>query len=214
MSRFLIARPDFDPGTAYMYRWSECLIKEAENKGMKITDVRGTEVKKSILISKLKGIKPEIVCLNGHGDENTYSGHDFETILEPQSSDALTGSIVYVRACRSLNGLGAAAVKNGCKAFVGYSDDFVIPISNEYSATPLKDPVAKPVMEVSNLIVKQLIDGKTPKIAVESSTKATIEQLRKILYSPEYAEDIRFGQTVFALVTNSSSLGIQEQLTS
>ncbi|MFA5247022.1 MAG: hypothetical protein WC408_04005 [Candidatus Micrarchaeia archaeon] len=126
------------------------------------------------------------------------------------SAGALSKTTTYVRACDCLGGLGEAAVKNGCKAFIGYSEEFVIPISDEYSATPQRDPVAKPVMDVSNAIVLGLIDGKTAKAAVENSKRLTKEYIKKILYSKEFSEDNRFGDTLFALVTNDGSLGLRE----
>ena len=210
MKRFFVTRPDFDLGTSYLFKWTEPLIKEAEDAGMQVIDVKGPDVNEKTVVGKLRALTPGLVCLNGHGGKDTYCGHRFETVLDSGSASALAGTTAYVRACACLDGLGKAAVKNGCKAFIGYSEDFIIPISDEFAATPLRDPVAKPVMEASNAIVERLIDGKTPETAVENSRKIMKEHVRRILYSKEYAEDLRFGDTLFALITNDGSLGVKE----
>ncbi len=193
-----------------MFRWTEPLIRQAKDKGIDVIDVRGPEVNQKTVQGKLEAVKPGLVLLNGHGDENTYCGHDFQKVIDSDSVGTLSGTITYVRACDCLEGLGEAAVEKGCKTFIGYTDEFLIPITDEFSATPLRDPAAIPVMEASNAIMKHLIDGKTPQVAVENSKKATKEYVKKIIYSKEYAEDNRFGDTLFALVTNYGSLGIKE----
>jgi hypothetical protein len=208
-SYFLISRPDFDDGTAYMCEWSRELIGKAQAHGFKVVDVKGKEVNEKNVAGRLRDLKPTLVCLNGHGTPESYCGHDFQPVVTADSASALAGTITFVRACDCLNGLGIKAIESGCKAFIGYAVEFVIPIHDQYATTPLNDPVAKPVMKASNEVVSCLIDGKTPQQAVVASNKLAREYVRKLIFSKEFAEDLQYRPTIFALVNNSSGLGFK-----
>ena len=120
------------------------------------------------------------------------------------SANELKNGITYARACGCVNELGKDAVDEGCIVFIGYSDDFVIPWQHGRSATPMKDPVAKPVMEVSNAIADSLIKGNSVKEAVEHSKRATQENLMQILSKKEYRNDSDYNSAVEALVVNNA----------
>ena len=152
---------------------------------------------------------PKIACLNGHGTTTEYCGHNYQPILTIETAGKLKGTTTFVRACNCLEELGIQAVKEGRHAFIGYSVEFLIPISDQYAARPLSDPVAQPVMETSNEVVKNLIDGRTPQQAVAASKKMTNELVKKLLYSKEFAQDLQYRPAVFALVNNASGLGLK-----
>ncbi len=206
---FFVSRPNFDDGTFYMHEYSRELIQHAENEGLKIVDVKGKDVNAKNVIGRLEILKPTIVCLNGHGNAHEYCGHDMRTVINAETAHALKETMTFVRACNCLEDLGTHAVQKGCNAFIGYSVEFLIPISDQYAARPLSDPVAQPVMETSNEVVKKLIDGRTPQEAVTASKKMTNELVKKLLYSKEFAQDLQSRPAVFALVNNASGLGLK-----
>ncbi len=209
MKKMLVARPNFDDGTHYLHEWSGALIKEAQNKGILVTDVEGDAVIKKNIIGKLGSIKPEIVFLNGHGTKSSYCGHQMEEVLNCETSKALKGAITYVRACDCLETLGGEAVSNGCRAFIGYGKPFWIPMLNEYTARPLQDPVAKPVMEASNQVMKELINGNSALQAVDASRKLANRHAAEILFSKKFSGDINANPTLKALLMNKGSLNLR-----
>ena len=210
MPQSLFSRPDFDEGTAYLFQWCERLISKAREKGYNVVDVKGKDVTAKSVLGRLRALRPRLVCLNGHGDKTMYCGHEFEPVITLQTADSLNGTTTFVRACNCLDGLGEKAIEGGCSAFVGYSIEFIIPIQNEFAATPLKDPIAKPVLEASNEVMESLLDGKTPKEAVEASHRLAREHVRQIMYSKEFAEDMRYHSALFALVNNDMGLGCNQ----
>ncbi len=207
MKKALIARSDHDDGTRYLYEWSGLIIKEAQAKGYKVADVKGKEVNSKEVIGKIKSMKPIFVFLNGHGDENSYCGQNFEEIINKENSTVLENTITYVRACDCLEGLGGEAVKNGCKAFIGYKMKFIVPMQDEYVSRPLQDPMAKPVMEASNIVAKSVVEGKSAKEAVDIAHNLARKYIRELLFSKKFSQDIYSNPTFEALVINNLGLG-------
>ena len=211
MKKLLITRPNFDPGTSYLFEWSKEIIKEAEKHGINVIDVNGHKVNQASVLGRLESLKPEFVFLNGHGDEKTYFGHDYAEVINLTTARALKQTLTFIRACGCLEQLGNKAVQDGCKAFIGYSQDFLSPISDQYCATPLRDPIAEPVKRVSNEIMHTLLKGKTPPEAVDASRRLTQQYINKIMFSPQFAQDPRFNITLLALVNNDTNLGYVQQ---
>lgn len=209
MKKMLIARSRYDDATAYLYHWSTAVVAYAKDKGFDVFDLTENNVTMDNLIGHLKRIKPSFVFLNGHGDERAFYGYKNEEAINPSSADSLTGSIAFVRACRCLVELGEAAVTGGCKSFIGYSDNFWIPFSHERVSTPLRDPIAKPVMEASNTVANEIVKGLTAQEAVDASHQVSRDAIMKLLYSKEYLEDLKYHATLKALVINDELLSMK-----
>jgi hypothetical protein len=202
----LVLRTAYDGGTFYLYEWTGVVIENAGLKGFDVSDLKKEKANRKNFYGLLKSTNPIFVFLNGHGDNNTFYGHDDEEIITTSSTTGLKNKIVYARACGCSTQLGDKAVQEGCVAFIGYSDYFDIPIQNSRSATPLHDPIAKPVMEASNVIATALIKGNTVGEAVEHSHKLVKKELRKILFSGRYKEDLECRDTFEKLYMNDKHL--------
>lgn len=94
-------------------------------------------------------------------------------------------------------------MKKGAKAVIGYRDDLWIPRINEYEATPLRDPSAKPVLQVSNLVALKLLKGATAQEAVEASRRKTDELILDMLRRHEPYDS----PTLVALLSNDAAIG-------
>ena len=201
-----VTRTDHDGGTSYQFYWTQSVIDSAEKRGFRVTDLKREKVNRKSVSGYLKTTKPGFIFFNGHGDDDVIYGHNGEIILTTSSINELKGGITYARACGCVNKLGKEAVNSGCTAFIGYSDEFIIPWQHGRSTTPLKDAVAKPVMEASNAIAESLIKGSSVREAVEHSQRATLENLMDLLKKMEYRHDPDYNSTVEALVVNNARL--------
>ena len=167
----LITRPNHDKTTNYLYHWSKLVITQAIKKGIKIYDLAGNRANRETFTSYLKQ-NPLIIFFNGHGDENSVTGFNDEILIKLGDNEAvLKNKIAYSRSCRSAKILGHECVKNGCRAFIGYKEDFIFCISPHLSTKPLEDKVAKLFLEPSNLIVVALLKGKSAQEAHVRSLK-------------------------------------------
>lgn len=183
--RLLLTRTRHDIGNQYLYAYSEEVIKEAENLGWKTDLAEDEKNTKNEIRSRLTKTKPDFIFFNGHGDEETLYGHEDKEIVGIDSVKILTDKIVFARSCSALVKLGKKAAENGCKAFVGYRDEFIFPRLNAYESTPKKDPLAKPVLEVSNMVGKLILKGDDVKTAVDAAQRKASELILKMLMSEE-----------------------------
>ncbi len=147
MTKMLITRPRHDKATNYLFEWSKEVIDAAESKGWNISKTDGEKANRIEVQSRLQKVLADFVFFNGHGNEYEICGHNLENIIDRSSSRLLKNSVVFARSCNCLAGLGGTAVENGCKAFVGYSDNFWFPMIEKYELTPLKDTAARSVLE-------------------------------------------------------------------
>lgn len=173
-STLLITRPNHDIGTNYLFYWSRYVI--VSPMGFKILDLKGTKANKKNLISYIKKHQPSIVFFNGHGSENTISGHNNETLIETnKNDDILAGAIVYARCCDAAKSLGLNCIRKGTVAFIGYKRKYILGYSPSCISRPLQDPVAKLFLEPSNLIPISLLKGNTVKMAYKKSQRAMLK---------------------------------------
>ena len=93
-------------------------------------------------------------------------------------------------------------MKNSCRAFIGYSGEFLIPHIHEYESTPQRDPSAKPVLKTSNIVGKMILKGKTTEESVNAAQRKAEELILKMLSSNEPYD----GATYRALLQNYFTL--------
>ncbi|PCI21268.1 hypothetical protein COB64_00090 [Candidatus Wolfebacteria bacterium] len=182
MIRTLITRPRHELVTYYLYHWSEVLIEEAKKKGS-IYQLDKEKANKKTLESYLKKQEPEVVILNGHGDELNIAGHNDEIIMSTSSAHLLKDCNVYMRACSAGKLLGEEVVKQGAKSFIGYKEPFLFFKKNEYIGKPLEDDYARPFFETSNQVALSLINGRNAKEANEDSFKKYKKAIKSLLTS-------------------------------
>ncbi len=185
MTKLFITRPQHDKGTDYMYEWSKEVIAAAKARGWVVDKSDGPKAIKVEVQSRLEKNPPDFVFFNGHGNESEMGGHNKETILDESSSHLLKNTITFTRACNCLVKLGESAVGKGCKAFIGYTNEFWIPRIHEFELSPLKDAAAKPVLEVSNQIPLSIIKNCTVSEAVDSAKAMALKYILKLILSRE-----------------------------
>ncbi len=181
---FLITRPLYESVTYYFYHWSEEIVKEAKRRIGKIFDIEKEKVSKKLVESYLEKQNPEIVIFNGHGNDVCIAGQNDEPLITSGvNSHLLKDKVVYMRSCDSGKTLGPQAIRDGCKAFIGYAELFQFWTDKTVTGDPLKDTYAKPFFETSNQVALSLIKGRTPKEAQEDSMTKYKEVISHLLIS-------------------------------
>ncbi|NMA44547.1 MAG: hypothetical protein GX950_01925 [Candidatus Diapherotrites archaeon] len=169
----LITRPQFDPATHYLREWAKKIIFVAEDKGFNIYTLEPKECTKKEFEKRLLKNNPHLVLLNGHGSYDRVAGQNNEVILMVGDNEHLLAKkIIHAFSCSSANKLGPACISKGAIAYIGFDQDFIFWQDERYTATPLKDNVAKHFLEPTNLAPISLIKGNTVKEAFNKSQDA------------------------------------------
>lgn len=205
MKRLFLLRTRHDIGNQYLYVYSEEIVVVAQDHYWVINKIEDKNSNKKELFSRVKKNRPNLIIFNGHGENDYICGYANECLIDINSASILDKTVVFSRSCSALNELGKESVSKGCIAFIGYNDEFQIPRVNEFEATPLRDPTTKPVMEVSNLVAKQLLKGASVKEAVTAAKKKASELILKMLTSKEPYDAAAFK----ALFNNHLSLDFE-----
>lgn len=189
----LITRPNHDITTNYLYLWSKVVIDCAKKFKKDIIDLVGKRANYKEFNSIVKKVSPSLLFLNGHGDEETVTGFDNEPLVRlSENLDILSGKIVYARSCSSAKILGKEAVKNGCKAYLGYDDDFVFMVSDDHILRPLMDKIAEIFLKPSNQVVVSLIKGNMAGEADAKSKELFKKNIQQLMVStvPKEQKDL------------------------
>ena len=168
----LITRPNYDITTSYLFEWSKKIIKTAEKKGIKCIDLKDDRTNKKEFENLIKKSDPNLVVFNGHGNDDRILGQDGKSLIKYRENHELLGSkIVYARSCKSAKKLGKECVKSGTKVYIGYDEDFIFSFNKSKTTNPLKDDMAKPFFESSNIIPISIIKGNTVRESIYKSQK-------------------------------------------
>lgn len=203
----LAVRTNHDPVTSCLYQWTTPVLKFAEAKRFDVISLEGDKVTKDNIKGRISARKPSFFFFNGHGSATAMFGNKWEEVITLKDADAFKDMVVFARACDCLQELGKEAVKKGCKAFVGYEKKFWIASLNEMATRPLSDPLTKPIMENSNLVVEELIKGKTVKDAIDKAH----EHAAKIILDLVFSDDPYKSPALAAIVNNDSVLNYEGQ---
>lgn len=167
---YLITRPEHDDTTHFLSAWSEKTIKLAEENDAKIFDLPRERANKKEFESKIKKFSPNLVMLNGHGDDDIVMGHKNEILIKAgMNENVLKGKIVYALSCRSAKVLGPKSVNAGALNYTGYEDDFIFMYEPNLFTRPLIDRTAALFLEPSNIFIESLIKGNTVQEALDKS---------------------------------------------
>ncbi len=188
----LITRPNHDVTTNYLYFWSQLIIDQAKKTNKQITDLSKKRANPKEFTSVILKTQPSFVVLNGHGNERSVTGYDDEVLVESGKNEHLLAKkIVYARSCQSAKILGATSIKAGCLTYIGYDDDFVFFIEDNFLSRPLKDKTAQKFLEPSNYVISMLLKGHSTKESNRRSKdmyKKTIQNLTTSAASKEESE--------------------------
>lgn len=181
----IVIRTNHDIPTSYLFAFSEELIKDAENKGFKVAKIEDDEISEATLRSRIKNRKPKFIFFSGHGSDTSLFDNHRGDFINIDSADVFKETITYTIACSCLGKLGHAAIDKGCHSFIGYKKPFWIARDHKYESTPLKDGIAKPIIECSNIIVKSLIKGNNVEESIKKSHEKAADNILKLIYSKE-----------------------------
>lgn len=201
----IIIRTNHDIATHYLYHWSESIIKKGEEKGFNPTKIEGSDINKENVEKRIKSRRPRAIFFNGHGNASAFLDNDKKVFLDIKSAGLFAGTVAFARSCDSLKELGKEAFKNGCRAFIGYKRKFLVARQNEMESRPLQDPVAKPVLEASNLVATSLIKGKTAGEFVNASHEYSANAALSLIYSKEPFASA----SLRAVINNDGALGFE-----
>ena len=201
----IIIRAEHDIATKYLYDWCENILDDAQERGFTITKLDGDNISKDTLRGRIRNRQPSLIFFNGHGTTDTLYNNQKEEFITMDSSDVFNNTIVFARACDSLAELGPKAVENGCHAYMGYKRKFWLAFDDNHACTPLNDPVAKPIIEGSNVVMKELIKGKRVKEAIEKSHDYASKNIMDLIYSKEPLASA----SLAAIIYNDDALGFE-----
>lgn len=192
----LITRPFYENPTNYLFHWSRPIIELAREQGFYVVDLARKKAIKAELEGRLRKVKPNLVVLNGHGNEKMVFGQDNEPLITMgENEKLLANKIVFTRACLSARSLGKSCVQNGTKAYLGYDEDFIFRFEWENITKPLKDETAALFMEPSNQTARSLIKGNSAKQSNENGKNAFLKNIFKLLTSEttkDESETVRY----------------------
>ena len=190
MARFLITLPDYDDLTDYCSKWSNDILKTAEDSKHETKKLKGPEANRKELEVRIASHAPHFIMFNGHGNQKEVKGYADEIILSSDKTvhnEGLTkGQILYIRACGCGAQLGPACIAAGCRAFVGYKNDFALIRSKSKVSRPLDDERAKPFFDVSNQIPISILKGSTVREAVKKADIRLEKEIERLMSDDKF----------------------------
>lgn len=170
---FLVTRADHDDMTHYLFVWTGEVIDFAKRKGFKVIDLARERATRAQFVSVVSDKDPKFILFNGHGKPERITGQDGENVVVlGENHDILKSRIIYARSCWAAQGLGKKCEEmseDGC--FIGYSMTYIFIADNNCMSRPLKDELARPFMESSNIIPISILKGNSTKEAMGKSEK-------------------------------------------
>ena len=160
------------------------LINQAKEKGVEVFDLQRKKANKRNIESYLKKQNPELVLLNGHGNDSEVLGQNNKVLLSAGTNTYLLAEkTIYIRARNTGETLGPKAIKEGAIGFIGYKKPFFFWSDINSVNKPLDDELVRPFLECSNQVGLSLIKGHTAKEAHIRSMKLYRKEIVKMLSS-------------------------------
>jgi hypothetical protein len=117
---------------AYQYREKQ-VYPYIASKGYAVDKCQGPMAKRIYVAPKAQ--QPGVAYLTGvgHGSYTTYTGHYYDPIFQVGNYSAAEahGKIVHFLSCETARDLGPDFVKNGCRAYFGYDEDFIFTTADQ-----------------------------------------------------------------------------------
>lgn len=206
--KMIVTRPQYDITTKYLSVWAGEVINFAKEKGIEVFDLFKEKANKNDFSGRVKKLQPEIIFLNGHGDDGCITGHDEEKLVEAGNNhDILHGAITYALSCNSGKILGQKVAENNESTYIGYEDKFIFVADKNYSTRPQDDPMAKPFMEASNQVMISLLKGNRAGDASEKSKNKFKEYFVKLSSSQADPDSLQVAQCLWWNMRNQVCLG-------
>lgn len=166
----LITQPNFDKTTQYVSAWSEEVEEFSLKRGNKTITLKGRRSNRTEFESVMRKTIPQLIMLNGHGNDSEVAGQDNEVILDSKSAeDIIRGKIIYALSCSAAKVLGHHCIKKDAVAFIGYSEEYIFLHSHIKISRPREDKRAALFFKPSNQIPMSLIKGNTAQESYKDS---------------------------------------------
>jgi hypothetical protein len=209
----ILTRPEHDLTTKYISLWAEEIIDFAHKKGFEIIDLKKEKANQKELVGRIKKLKPRLIFLNGHGNNDCVTGHDNEVLIQRNvNHDILKGKIVYALSCKSGKGLGESIKEYGNSAYIGYGDDFIFIMDTDFAFKPLDDPKAMPFKEASNQVMISLLKGNGAGEASKRSKDKFNSNYSKLLASNNDIDSLNMAKYLWWNERNQICLGDRQAI--
>jgi len=206
--KMIVTRPQHDITTKYLSVWAGEVIVFAKKKRIEVFDLFKAKANKNDFEGRVKKLHPDVIFLNGHGNDDCVTGHDNEKLIEAEDNhDILRGAITYALSCNSGKTLGPRVVENNEATYIGYEDEFIFVGDRNYLARPQDDPMAKPFMEASNQVMLSLLKGNRAQVASEKSKNKFREHYMKLSSSQADSDTLQAAQCLWWNMRNQVCLG-------
>ena len=135
LNNILVHRPDFEDATHWGAYWfQKNQIFKAEEHGFNPIDLYKNDDVYAVVKEKINQYNPVLVTGVGHGDEDTFTGQNYNIIYVSYNEESLRlleNKVVHLLSCEVGKKLGKLIVDIGhAKCFAGYSDIYIFVISN------------------------------------------------------------------------------------
>jgi hypothetical protein len=113
----------------YAFR-SKHLYPYFKRKKLKVTNLHNQMAVRRVFKSEAVLAGTRLITGMGHGEYDAFTGHLGEVILKVGDYDPLEvkNKIVHLLSCKTAKLLGPDLVKNGARAFFGYSEDLLFDV--------------------------------------------------------------------------------------
>ncbi len=212
----IITMPNYDDATAYLYYYSEELVKFAEENRISIIQLKRPRLRRANLQTSILKQKPQLLLFNAHGDEMTIYGDKLGNkteylIRKGENHHLLEEKLTYARACSAAASLGRACTqKSGC--FIGYNQPFSFWTDTSRTTTPLKDKVAQLFLQPSNELAMALLRGKSAREAADIFITLSKKNLLHILSKKEEPGAMISAMILWNNMTAQEVLGNEEMI--
>src|SRR3989344_6107208 len=195
--KLIVTRPYYDVAIKYISSWAEDVISFAKTKRVDVVDLDKEKANKKDFESRVKKLQPNLIFLNGHGADDCICGQDDQILVKAgDNHDILQGKITYSVSCSSGKELGPEVIKDGKSTFIGYEKEFVLLGNLRYKGKLNDDPIAKPFMESSNLVLLSLLKGNKAKESSDRSKAKFEEHVSKLSSSTADFDTLRAMQAL------------------
>jgi len=172
----MILAPNFEPATALWYPWlTQELSAKLQQKGLDVVVLAGSAVVRDNVWSQIQSFQPRLILGVGHGNEDVYTGQNYDIIFQKCSYDpALIASRNFapVSCLVGINLLPDMQTK-GLGAGLGEDVDYAFWYSNP--SDPLHDPILALFTQSEFSYSYALAEGKTH------------DQSHQVMYDAYYA---------------------------
>lgn len=164
----LIGRCECDRAVKPPYYWCEEVIDKAVELNFNVVDLKKENFIEENFKKCVEENNPELIFLNGHGDEGSAMGYQKSPVLIANKNEyLLKDKKAHIISCKTACYLIDLAMDKGCKGYIGHNDRFLV----NPSMNPSQDIISKFLMEAVNIVSISLMERRNLKETYKKSQK-------------------------------------------